>query len=65
MCISELNKLLLAFKLLLTTLIMNSLITITFQVMRHGIRTPASTYPKDPYINETFYPVGWGQITNV
>ncbi|KAG5883754.1 hypothetical protein JTB14_023176 [Gonioctena quinquepunctata] len=33
-------------------------------VMRHGRRTPASTYPKDPYINETFYPVGWGQITN-
>lgn len=33
--------------------------------MRHGIRTPASTYPNDPYINDTFYPVGWGQITNV
>ncbi|CAG9815088.1 unnamed protein product [Phaedon cochleariae] len=33
-------------------------------VMRHGARTPASTYPNDPYINNTFYPVGWGQITN-
>ncbi|XP_074039574.1 prostatic acid phosphatase isoform X2 [Leptinotarsa decemlineata] len=33
-------------------------------VMRHGTRTPASTYPNDPYINETFYPIGWGQITN-
>ncbi|KAJ8921163.1 hypothetical protein NQ315_013635 [Exocentrus adspersus] len=33
-------------------------------VMRHGARTPASTYPKDPYINETFYPFGWGQLTN-
>ncbi|CAG9770170.1 unnamed protein product [Ceutorhynchus assimilis] len=33
-------------------------------VMRHGIRTPADTYPNDPYINETFYPTGWGQLTN-
>ncbi|CAH1981629.1 unnamed protein product [Acanthoscelides obtectus] len=33
-------------------------------VMRHGARTPASTYPNDPYENETFYPVGWGQLTN-
>ncbi|XP_018561726.1 prostatic acid phosphatase-like isoform X2 [Anoplophora glabripennis] len=33
-------------------------------VMRHGIRTPASTYPNDPYVNHTFYPVGWGQLTN-
>nr|CAH7742768.1 unnamed protein product [Callosobruchus chinensis] len=32
--------------------------------MRHGARTPASTYPNDPYKNETFYPVGWGQLTN-
>ncbi|XP_025829699.1 venom acid phosphatase Acph-1 isoform X2 [Agrilus planipennis] len=33
-------------------------------IYRHGPRTPADTYPNDPYINETFYPVGWGQITN-
>lgn len=33
-------------------------------VFRHGARTPADTYPNDPYLNETFYPVGWGQITN-
>ena len=33
-------------------------------IFRHGIRTPADTYPNDPYINETLYPVGWGQITN-
>lgn len=33
--------------------------------MRHGIRTPASTYPNDPYVNDTFYPIGWGQLTNV
>lgn len=33
--------------------------------MRHGARTPQSTYPNDPYINETFFPYGWGQLTNV
>jgi hypothetical protein len=35
------------------------------QVFRHGQRTPADTYPKDPYINYTFESVGWGQLTNV
>jgi hypothetical protein len=34
-------------------------------ILRHGARTPATTYPKDPYVTETFYPVGWGQLTNV
>ena len=33
--------------------------------MRHGVRTPADTYPTDPHINDTLYPVGWGQLTNV
>ncbi|KAK5638355.1 hypothetical protein RI129_012650 [Pyrocoelia pectoralis] len=33
-------------------------------IFRHGIRTPADTYPKDPYINNDLFPVGWGQITN-
>ncbi|CAH0548543.1 unnamed protein product [Brassicogethes aeneus] len=33
-------------------------------VMRHGIRTPENTYPNDPHINNTLYPVGWGQLTN-
>jgi len=33
-------------------------------VFRHGPRTPVDTYPTDPYINETFYPTGWGHITN-
>lgn len=31
---------------------------------RHGARVPADTYPNDPYINETFYPYGWGHLTN-
>ncbi|XP_073992427.1 venom acid phosphatase Acph-1 [Rhodnius prolixus] len=33
-------------------------------VFRHGQRTPASTYPTDPHINDTFAPYGWGQLTN-
>ncbi|GJQ75346.1 hypothetical protein Trydic_g23525 [Trypoxylus dichotomus] len=33
-------------------------------ISRHGARTPVDTYPTDPYINDTFYPVGWGQLTN-
>ncbi|XP_041770349.1 venom acid phosphatase Acph-1 [Anopheles merus] len=31
---------------------------------RHGQRTPADTYPKDPYVNFTFEPYDWGQLTN-
>uniref|UniRef100_A0A0A9XGP6 acid phosphatase n=2 Tax=Lygus hesperus TaxID=30085 RepID=A0A0A9XGP6_LYGHE len=34
-------------------------------IFRHGERTPASTYPNDPYINEKFLPYGWGHLTNV
>ncbi|KAI4455065.1 acid phosphatase-related [Holotrichia oblita] len=34
-------------------------------ISRHGARTPVDTYPKDPYINTTFYPAGWGQLTNL
>ncbi|XP_017957903.1 venom acid phosphatase Acph-1 [Drosophila navojoa] len=33
-------------------------------VFRHGPRTPADTYPLDPHVNETYYPFGWGQVTN-
>ncbi|XP_050429978.1 prostatic acid phosphatase-like isoform X2 [Adelges cooleyi] len=34
-------------------------------VFRHGERTPADTYPFDPYVNYTWKPYGWGQLTNV
>jgi len=34
------------------------------QVFRHGERTPADTYPLDPYINSSWEPFGWGQLTN-
>lgn len=35
-------------------------------LFRHGDRTPevALSYPKDPYINETYAPYGSGQLTN-
>jgi prostatic aicd phosphatase len=33
-------------------------------VFRHGHRTPADTYPTDPFTNETFFPSGWGHLTN-
>jgi hypothetical protein len=29
------------------------------------MRTPADTYPNDPYFNENFEPYGWGALTNV
>ncbi|XP_011701328.1 PREDICTED: venom acid phosphatase Acph-1-like [Wasmannia auropunctata] len=35
-------------------------------IFRHGDRTPDSTYemfPNDPYLNYTFYPTGFGQLT--
>ncbi|XP_061391753.1 lysosomal acid phosphatase-like [Musca vetustissima] len=38
--------------------------TVSFQLFRHGPRTPVNTYPNDPYINETFFPYGWGHLTN-
>uniref|UniRef100_A0A1B0CVJ6 Putative lysosomal & prostatic acid phosphatase n=1 Tax=Lutzomyia longipalpis TaxID=7200 RepID=A0A1B0CVJ6_LUTLO len=33
-------------------------------LFRHGHRTPADTYPNDPYFNESFPPYGWGHLTN-
>ncbi|XP_067000756.2 venom acid phosphatase Acph-1 [Anabrus simplex] len=33
-------------------------------VYRHGLRTPADTYPNDPYLHHDFAPYGWGQLTN-
>ncbi|XP_018324182.1 venom acid phosphatase Acph-1 [Agrilus planipennis] len=34
-------------------------------IHRHGYRArDAATYPNDPYINETFFPYGLGQLTN-
>ncbi|XP_021935195.1 prostatic acid phosphatase isoform X2 [Zootermopsis nevadensis] len=32
---------------------------------RHGDRTPVSSYPTDPYNNLSYWPVGWGQLTNI
>ncbi|KAJ8917131.1 hypothetical protein NQ315_012621 [Exocentrus adspersus] len=35
-------------------------------IFRHGDRTPDKSvmYKNDPYINETYYPIGLGQLTN-
>lgn len=44
---------------------LSNLSVLIFQVFRHGPRTPADTYPTDPHFNQTFYPYGWGHITNV
>lgn len=32
---------------------------------RHGDRTPTWSYPNDPYNNESFWPVPYGQLTNL
>ncbi|KAK7867403.1 hypothetical protein R5R35_003832 [Gryllus longicercus] len=39
-------------------------VALVHAIFRHGARTPVDTYPNDPYINITFAPVGWGQLTN-
>uniref|UniRef100_A0A1B0GNE6 Uncharacterized protein n=1 Tax=Phlebotomus papatasi TaxID=29031 RepID=A0A1B0GNE6_PHLPP len=39
-------------------------VVLAHMLFRHGHRTPADTYPNDPFFNETFYPYGWGQLTN-
>lgn len=35
------------------------------QIFRHGDRTPVEPYPTDPYKDKAFWPVGFGQLTNV
>ncbi|XP_036144877.1 prostatic acid phosphatase [Monomorium pharaonis] len=32
---------------------------------RHGDRTPITTYKNDPYNNESFWPVPYGELTNI
>jgi len=38
-------------------------------VLRHGDRTPSNdgdeSFPTDPYVNDSFFPTGVGQLTNV
>lgn len=34
-------------------------------IYRHGDRTPINTYPNDPWGKREFWPVGWGQLTNL
>lgn len=44
---------------------LNYFFTVSMKIFRHGTRTPADTYPNDPYLNFTFDPFGWGALTNV
>ncbi|XP_036323007.1 uncharacterized protein LOC118736947 [Rhagoletis pomonella] len=32
---------------------------------RHGDRTPIEPYPTDPWKKREYWPVGWGELTNV
>ncbi|KAG5860696.1 hypothetical protein JTB14_006810 [Gonioctena quinquepunctata] len=34
-------------------------------IFRHGDRTPIQPYPRDPYRNSSYWPVDFGQLTNV
>ncbi len=38
-------------------------VAFTTVIYRHGDRTPIDPYPKDPYKNESNWPVGFGQLT--
>ncbi|XP_075160559.1 venom acid phosphatase Acph-1-like [Haematobia irritans] len=42
----------------------SSSIELVHVLFRHGPRTPVNTYPNDPYANDTFFPYGWGHLTN-
>ncbi|CAG9830934.1 unnamed protein product [Diabrotica balteata] len=33
-------------------------------IYRHGDRTPVDPYPNDPYKNRSYWPIGFGQLTN-
>jgi hypothetical protein len=35
------------------------------QIFRHGDRTPVEPYPNDPWKDPKWWPVGFGQLTNV
>lgn len=37
----------------------------SLQLYRHGDRTPINPYPNDPYKNNSFWPVPWGELTDV
>lgn len=34
-------------------------------LFRHGDRTPIKLYPNDPYKNDSYWPIGYGQLTNL
>lgn len=40
-------------------------IKLFLKIFRHGDRTPVDPYPTDPYLNLTYWPEGYGQLTDV
>ncbi|KAJ4440008.1 hypothetical protein ANN_08139 [Periplaneta americana] len=38
--------------------------SLALSIFRHGDRSPVSSYPTDPYNNVSYWPAGWGQLTN-
>lgn len=34
-------------------------------IFRHGDRTPVETYPTDPWQNQSYWPVKFGELTNI
>lgn len=43
----------------------HQLILFLLQIFRHGDRTPVEPYPLDPWKDQKWWPVGFGQLTNV
>lgn len=40
------------------------IIKVAYVITRHGDRNPTESYPTDPYGDPTFWPGGWGALTN-
>ncbi|BES92136.1 acid phosphatase [Nesidiocoris tenuis] len=38
-------------------------VVVGFKIFRHGDRTPIKPYPKDPYMDPSYWPLGYGQLT--
>ncbi|KAI4454705.1 acid phosphatase-related [Holotrichia oblita] len=43
----------------------NFFLNYIFKVFRHGDRVIINPYPNDPYRNNSYWPAGWGQLTNL
>lgn len=61
---SHLNKVVIVSKIVYITSFLR--LKFVFKISRHGDRAPfpQSIYATDPYKNKTFWPNGWGELTN-